>query len=228
MNMNINATNSGMRPTATKALAGFPARRLAFSGIGGAWVAVASAESLMSQGQDALDDVGMIGENFSAIASAGLLHWLAGILLAVGLAGAAPLVWASRWGRAGWVLSAILAVSFGAFGMLHLMALETSAPDLDAAAMNQFLLERLGEGTGPWLVPILFAGLLGPWSFFVLLIGMLRVNLVSWVAPTVFMLGAVIHMLVADEMLETASLWIMAAGGLLAAWSMLHSRAADV
>jgi len=203
----------------------FPARWLATVGIGGAWFAVAAAETLMSNGQDALDDVGMIGENYGPIASAGILHWVGGMLLVVGLVGVAPLVWRSRIGRAGWFLTLPLAVGLGAFAMVHLLALETAAAGLNGEAMNQFLIERLGEGSGPWTILILFVALVGPWSFALLLVGLVLVRQVSWVSPALFAVGAVAHMLLSAELVETMSLWVMAAGGVLAAYGILRSRA---
>lgn len=201
----------------------FPARWLAAVGIGGSWMAVALAETLLGNGQDALDDVGMIAENHTLIAGAGLLHWAAGMLLVVALAGLAPLAWAGRLARIGWLLTVTIAVGFGSFAMVHLIALETAAAGLDAAAMNQFLIQRLGDGAGPWTVPILFVALLGPWSFLMLLLGLVRLRLVSWLAPAIFTAGALVHMLVSAEMFETMSLWTMAAGATLAAIGILRS-----
>lgn len=204
---------------------GFPARGLAAVGLSGAWIAVAAAETLLRNGQDALNDVAMIGENHSLIAAAGMLHWAAGMLLIVALAGTAPLVWASRIGRVGWTLTVTLAAGLGAFAMVHLVALETAAAGLDGAAMNTFLIQRLGEGTGPWLIPVLFVGLVGPWSVALLLVGLVRVHLVHWASPALFAGGAAMHMLLTGEFFETASHWVMVAGVVLAAHGILRSGA---
>lgn len=212
---------------AAKAAAQFPVRQMAAVGIGGTWLAVAAAETLMSNGQDVLDDVGMIAENYPLIAVAGLLHWAGGILLVLGLAGLAPLLWASMLGRVAWLLMLPLAVGFGAFSMVHLLALETAAPGLDGAAMNEYLTQRLGDGTGPWIIPITFVALLGPWSFLLMLISLVRLRLAVWAAPAVFVAGAVVHMLIADELAETLSLWAMAAGGVLAAVGIWRTSSVD-
>lgn len=204
----------------------FPAAQLAAVGIGGMWVAAAMAETLLSNGQDDFNDVGMIADNYALIAGAGLLHWASGILLLIGLAGLAPLLWARRLGRAALLLTAPLAVGLGAFGMLHLLVLETAAKGLNGPAMNQFLIERLGEGNGPWIIPILFVAVLGPWSFLLLLVCLAREHLAGWVAPALFAAGAVTHMAVPGELVESASLWVMAAGALVAAWGILRSREA--
>lgn len=201
-----------------------PAHGLAAVGLTGFWVAVAAAETLLGDGQDALDDVAMISRSSSLITGAGLLHWLAGVLLVVALAGLAPLLWSSRVARVGWWLSLTMTSSLGAFAMLHLLALETAAPGLDPVAMNEFLVDRLGAGAGPWIGPMLFVGLLGPVSVLVLLCGVVRVGLGSWLAPALFGAGAVVHAAVPGELVETGSHWLMAAGTTVAAHGIWRAR----
>lgn len=203
--------------------AAFPAARLAAAGIGATWVAAATAETLLGNGQDNFNDVGMLSDNYALITAAGLLHWAGGIFLLVGLAGLAPLLWAGRLGRAALLLTAPLAVGLGAFAMLHLVVLETAAEGLNGPAMNQFLIQRLGEGNGPWIIPIIFVAVLGPWSFLLLLTAMVRAHLTHWAAPALFAAGALLHMLVHGEIIETVSLWVMAAGALIAAVGILRS-----
>ncbi|MBB2996548.1 hypothetical protein [Paeniglutamicibacter cryotolerans] len=203
---------------------GFPADRLAAMGIGGAWIALATAETLLLKGQDALDDVSMIGDNYWLIAAAGFLHACASVLLVVGLAGVAPLLWASASARVGWFFTAAMATGLGSFAMVHILALETAAAGLDGPAMNRFLVERLGEGTGPWTIPVLFVALLGPWSVVLLLFGLTRVRRIHWISPALFAGGAVAHMLIPGEIPESTSLWVMAVGGILAANGILRSR----
>lgn len=106
----------------------------------GAWLAIAAAETLLGGGQDALNNVGMIQDNYVVITTAGMLHGVAGMLLIVGLTGVAPLVWASGFGRVGWFLSMTLTAGLGSFAMLHLLALETAAAGLDGAAMSQWVM----------------------------------------------------------------------------------------
>ncbi|WP_157962436.1 hypothetical protein [Homoserinimonas sp. OAct 916] len=211
-------------PKAMTVQRSFPANGMAAVGLGGAWIAVAVAETLLIGGQDALNDVGMIGENYLVITIAGMLHWAAALSLTVGLVGVAPLIWASRIGRIGWSLTTALAAGLSAFAMVHLLALETAAAGLDGPAMNQFLVERLGDGTGPWVIPIFFVALVGPWSFALLLFGLVRVRRVHWISPVVFVIGALIHLLFAAEILESLSVWVMAAGGMIAAYGILRSR----
>lgn len=197
---------------------------LAAIGLTGFWLAVAAAETLLGDGQDALDDVAMISRSSSLITGAGLLHWLAGVLLVVALVGLAPLVWPSRVGRAGWWLSLTMTTSLGAFAMLHLLAVETAAPGLDPVGMNEFLVDRLGAGAGPWIGPMLLVGLLGPVSVLVLLCGVVRVGLSSWLAPALFGAGAVVHMAVPGEVVETGSHWLMAAGTIVAGHRTWRAR----
>lgn len=201
-----------------------PVHGLAAVGLTGFWLAVAAAETMLGDGQDALDDVVMISRSSSLITGAGLLHWLAGVLLVVALAGLAPLVWPSRVGRTGWWLSLTMTTSLGAFAMLHLLAVETAAPGLDPVGMNEFLVDRLGAGAGPWVGPMLLVGLVGPVSVLVLLCGVVRVGLSSWLAPALFGAGAVVHMTVPGEVVETGSHWLMAAGTIVAAHGIWRAR----
>lgn len=201
-----------------------PAHGLAAVGLAGFWLVIASAETLLGDGQDALDDVGMIADNSGLISGAGLLHWLAGVLLVVALAGLAPLVWSSRLARIGWWLTVTMTTSLGAFAMVHLLAVQTAAPGLDPVAMNEFLVDRLGSGAGPWIGPMLFVGILGPVSVMILLSGVARAGLASWISPALFAAGGIIHAVLPGELVEAGSHWLMASGPVLAAHGVWCAR----
>jgi hypothetical protein len=179
---------------------------------GAAWVAVATAETLLGS-RDALDDVAVIGASAGRIAAAGLIHVMAGALLAGALAVLAAPAWRTVLGRVGWVLAAVTAPCLGAFGMLHLLAVETAAPGLDAAAMQQFLVDRLSAAPGPWGVPVLFVAFVGTFALPVLAAGLARARVAPWAAAAVAGAGAVLHFFGGGvEALEVASHWVLAAG----------------
>ncbi len=113
-------------------------------------------------------------------------------------------------------MTAFMAVILGAFGMLHLLAAETAASGLDSEAMQTFLVERHG-GFGFWAVPLVFVALLGPWSVALLLAGLARRGAVSWAAIAVLVVGALVHLFWASELVEVISHWVMAAALVLAA-----------
>lgn len=191
---------------------------------GASWVALAIAETLLGNGLDALDDVLTIRSSSGLIATAGLLHLLTAVLLGFGLVGLAPLVRGSVTARIGWALSVIGVPCVGAFAMLHLLAVEVAAPGLPAAAMNQFLVDRLGQAGGPWLVPILYAAFIGGIGFILLVVGLARLGLVSWVAAGVVAAGVVLHAFGGSEVTETLSHWMEAAGLVLATVDIARRR----
>jgi hypothetical protein len=209
----------------TRVFPAAPPSRVLLACFGASWIALAIAETLLGNGLDALDDVLMIRANSGRIATAGLLHLVTAVLLGFGLVGLAPLVRGSVTARVGWVLSMIGVPCLGAFAMLHLLALEVAAPELAADAMNQYLVDRLGQAGGPWLVPILYAAFIGGIGFILLVVGLARLGLVSWVAVGVVAAGVVLHAFGGTEVTETVSHWMEAAGLVLAAFGVARSRA---
>jgi len=206
----------------------FPVRTAALLGLGGSWIAVAVAETLMSNGVDALDDVAMIAAHRGTLATAGLLHVLGGVLLGLGLTGVAAAAWSSRWSRAGWTLAATGVPCLGAIGMLHLLAVETAAAGLDTVAMNDFLVQRLGGAGGAWALPVGIAALLLPLAVVLLLTGLARAGHLGWVPMGVFTLGMLLHLVLAsNELAEVSSHWLMATGLLLTAVTLWRRERAD-
>ncbi len=199
---------------------------LAYAGWG---LCVSLGETIIG-GLDALDDVSAMSDHGGRIAATGLLHLAGAMLLAVALVGIGALVRGSALGRIGWVLMLVAVPCAGAFAMLHMIALEAAAPGLDEAAMEQFLVERLGAGAGVWVVPIFIAALVAPFAQGLLLIGLARCRVASWAAPGLVLLGAVLHAVLPGEAGEVASHWIMAAGVVLAAygiWRLGHRSRRD-
>ena len=218
-----------MTAAETATLAGarrFPARPVAAAGLGLSWVAVAAAETLLTGGLDALDDVTMIGEHAGTITTAGLLHLLGAVLLGLGLAGSAALAWASRWSQVGWTLTMVGVPCLGAFAMLHLLAVETAASGLDGEAMNQFLIEQLSSGVGGWAVPVGIFALVTPLAVVLLLVGLARSRSLNWWPAGVTAAGMILHLIGDTELLEALSHWMIAAGLLLAGWFLLRGRTA--
>ncbi|WP_400994837.1 hypothetical protein [Agromyces sp. GXQ0307] len=187
-------------------------RRAGIVALGAAWVPVAIAETLLMDGLDALDDVAVIAANSDRIATAGLLHVLGGVLLVAGLAAVAAPALRTVVGRIGWLLCALVAPCIGAFGMLHLLAVEVASDRLDAAAMQEFLVERLG-GVGPWTVPVMIAAFLGAPAVALLVAGLARFRIASWWAFAVIVVGTLAHAFGSEaEIVETASQWVVAIG----------------
>jgi hypothetical protein len=216
-----------MGTTTDQSLARRPIGRLGALSLGGVWLAVAVAETVRGN-LGALDDVQAIAEGSDRLTTAGGLHLVAGVCLAYALVGLAPLLWGagrlprtglSRWG---WWASSIAVPCFGAFGMLHLLAIEAAAPGLDGAAMQQFLVERLGGG-GAWNIPVAVAAIVMPFIMLALLYGLARADVVSWWAPFLVAFGAVVHAFGWTSWVDIASHWLIAVGGIVATIGLWRS-----
>lgn len=191
------------------------------------WVVMASAELVLGP-LDALDNVEAMADGSARIATGGLLHLLAAVILTIVVVGVPSLLWRSVLGRIGWWLTLIAVPCLGAFGMLHLLALETAAEGLDGTAMEQFLVQQLGEGGGLWSVPVLITAMVLPFALVLLLVGLARSSSITWIAPALFAVGAIVHLLVPGEVVEVASHGIMAAGTVTAGISMwMRSRSVE-
>lgn len=191
---------------------------------GASWVALATAETLLGNGLDALNDVLMIRSGAGRITTAGLLHLLAAVLLGFGLIGLAPVVRDGVTARIGWVLSVVGVPCLGAFAMLHLLAVEVAAPGLPGHAMNRFLVDRLGQAGGPWLVPVLYVAFLLGIGLVLLVVGLARLGRVPWVAVGILTAGVALHAFGGTEVTETVSHWMEAAGLVLAALGVARRR----
>jgi hypothetical protein len=199
--------------------------RTAAVGYAGALACLAGAEAVVGD-LDRLDDVGAISAGAGRLVVNGLVHLAGGVLLVLAVVGLVELVRGSVMGRIGWWVLAVSAPCGGAFAMLHLLAVETAAPGLDGAAMEQFLVERLGQGAGAWAVPIAVYALLAPLGHVLLTTALARRRVISWAAPTLVLLGAVGHAVLGTGTTEIASLMVMAAGGLVAGWNLWSGTAA--
>jgi hypothetical protein len=175
-------------------------RTLTVVGLGGCWVALALAETLLGD-LDALSDAATLAEGQGRVAAAGLLHVLAGFLLALGLVGLGARACASRLTVAGLVGAALLASCLGAFGMLHLLSLEMVDEDLAKL-----------QGFGTWGVPVLVVGLLGTWLLLLLLAGLARSGHAPWWSVGMVLVGSLLHLFGWNELAEVSSHWIVALG----------------
>jgi hypothetical protein len=110
--------------------------------------------------------------------------------------------------------------------MLHLLAVETAAEGLDAAAMNEFLTERLAQGAGAWAVPIGVFALLAPVAHVLLTVALARRGVIAWAAPVLVLLGMVGHAVIGSGTSEIVSLWVLAAGAAVAGFGIWRHRAA--
>lgn len=188
-----------------------PGRALVAVGLGGCWIAMALAETVLGD-LDALRDAATLSEGRSRVVAGGLLHVASGVLLVLGLAGVAPRTRSSRLLALGVVAAALLAACLGAFGMLHLLALEMD--DAGLARLDRF---------GAWGVPLVVVALLGTWLLVLLLAGLARAGDAPWWPVGPVAAGAVLHFLALGDATEVASHWLVAAG-MVAATAALVRR----
>lgn len=186
----------------------------------GALVCAPLAETIIGD-LDSLDDVAVMAAGSDRIMAAGLIHYLGAVLLGFAVVGLAPLVWRSITGRIGWFLLVVNVACLGAFAMLHLLALEAASPGLDAVAMNEFLVERISEAAGPWVIPIAIMAPFKGLAELLLAIGLVRHGITSWWAPGLILLGTLVHAVgVGPSFLEYLSHWVVAAGVGVAAYGV--------
>lgn len=158
-----------------------PPRTFALVGLGGSWIAVALAETVLG-GLDALPSAAELAAGTTRVTVAGMLHLLGGVLLAVGLVGTAGSAWTTVLGRIGLLSGVVLSVGLGGFGMFHLMALELPDEQL-----------RAFDGFGPWGLPILtvlFGMTLG---LPLLVAGLARSGHVPWWPLGIVVAGSLLH-----------------------------------
>lgn len=167
---------------------------------------VAAAESVIGP----LDQT----DNFAAMAAepwrletGGLLHLLGAVLLGVGVAGLAGIVWTSVVGKVATVLLAVAVPCGGAFAMFHLVLVETVAEGLDPVAMEQFVLERT-TGPGAWGLPVVYYAIVGFAASALLLVALARLGVTSWVAPLLVLAAIVIELGLGDGRTEVAAHWL--------------------
>lgn len=173
---------------------------LAAVGLGGSWIAFALGETVIGE-LDALDSAVELAANNGRVVIAGMLHVLAGVLLTYGLVGLADQVRESVLVRVSALLVGLLATCLGAFGMLHLLALE----------MDDSTLEKT-QGFGAWGAPVFVVAFLGAFLLVLLLASLARIGAVPWWAVGVTFAGAVLHLLGGSDLTEVASHWLIAAG----------------
>jgi hypothetical protein len=214
-----------MAPTSTADLQGHGdlplSGRATALALGLSWVPIAVAETLLGD-LDALDDVAAMAGGAGRIASAGLLHVLSGVLLAYAAVGLLARLRGRTGGRIGATLVLVLSTCFGAFGMLHLLALETTAADLDPAAMNAFL-DRLSEAPGWWSVPVGVVGLLGMPVMALTCLALARSGAVRWWGPAVVTAAALVHFAGLSGALEIAAQWGVVAGLTIVAFDLTRA-----
>ncbi|WP_153394589.1 hypothetical protein [Ornithinicoccus halotolerans] len=183
---------------------------LALIGLGGSWIAFALAETVIGE-LDALHSAAELAANGGRVTTAGLLHIVAAVLLTYALMGLVGQGRRNMPARAGALLCGVLAPCLGAFGMLHLLALE----------MNDSGLERL-QGFGAWGLPVFVAAFLGPFLLLLLLAGLARGGEVPWWAAAVVGVGAVLHFFSGSGVVEVVSHWLIAAGMVAGALRLAH------
>lgn len=181
---------------------------LAGIGLGGSWIALALGETVIGE-LDALESSATLAASSGRVVTAGLLHVLAGVLLTYGLVGLANRVQQSTLMKISVLLTGLLATCLGAFGMLHLLALE----------MDDATLEKT-QGFGAWGVPVLVVALLGAFVLVLLLASLARLGAVPWWTVGLTFAGAVLHLFGGSGLTEVAAHWLIAAGMLSAAVSL--------
>lgn len=193
--------------TKTETTRPLPTRSLAVVGLGGCWIAVALAETMLGE-LDALPSAAELAAGEGRVTAAGLLHVLGGVLLATGAVGIASRAWATVMGRVGLVVALALSAGLGGFGMFHLIALEL--PD---AQLRTF------DGFGAWGVPIMVVLIGMTLGLPLLVAGMARAGDAPWWAFGVVTAGALLHFFGGTGILEQVSHWMVALGLLGAALS---------
>lgn len=216
--------------TTTRHQANRPIARLGALSLGAVWLVVALAETLKGD-LGTLEDVRAIASGTDRLTAAGLLHLVAGICLTYALVGLAPLVWGryrlprARWSRWAWWAGTLAVPCFGAYAMLHLLAIEAAAPGLDGTAMQQFLVERLGGG-GTWNIPVAVIAIIMPFIMLAFVFGLARADAVSWWSPFLVAFGAIVHAFSWASWVDITSHWFIAVGGLIAAVGLWRATTA--
>lgn len=192
-----------------------PGLRVAAVALLGHALCIAAAEAVIGP----LDQV----DNYDAMAAApgrleagGLLHLVGAVLLGIAVAGLARVVWASMTGRVAAVLLAIAVPAGGAFAMFHLALVETVADGLDPVAMEQFVSER-ATGPGAWGAPVAYYALVGFVASLLFLVALVRVGVVSWIAPAIVLVAILMESLLGDGTTEIAAHWIDVGAWVIAA-----------
>lgn len=184
--------------------------RAVAAALGAAWAPLALGETLLGD-LDALDDVALVADGSARIAAAGLLHCASGVLLAYAAVGLTARLRRRLIGRvAAWLLL-VAAVCLGAFGMFHLVALETASAGLDPAAMNAFL-ERFSVAPGYWALPLAVIGLLAYPLLTVVCVSLARAGIVRWRGPAIAAAATVAHAVGGQGLTELLAGWVMTAG----------------
>lgn len=182
-----------------------PLPLFAVVGLGCSWVALALGETVIGE-LDALDSASELAANSGRVVAAGLLHVLSGVLLTFGVMGLAERMRESTFVRVSALLCGVLATCLGAFGMLHLLALEMD----DSSLANT-------QGFGAWGVPIIVVALLGAFLLVLLMASLARLGVVPWWAVGVAFAGAALHLVGG---FEVGSHWLIAVGMLAGALSL--------
>lgn len=186
-----------------------------------AWVPLALGETLLGD-LDALADVETVAAGSGWITVAGLLHIVSGALLAHAAVGLHARLRGRLVGQVAASLTLIVAACLGAFGMLHLMALETAGSGLDPAAMDAFL-GRLAEAPGWWSVPVAVVGLLGLPVLALTCLALAHAGWVRWWGPGVVSAAAIAHFSFGSGMAEIGAHWAVAIGLVIVAIDLLRA-----
>lgn len=190
----------------------------------GALLLLAASETVLGD-LDVADDLSALRAGTTALTTAGVLQLIGVALLALVLVGIAPLVQSALTGRIGWWLLVCAVAAGGAFAMFHLVLVEVAADGLDAAAMQQFLTERI-QGFGPWAVPVLVFSFLCPLGILLLLVALTRLRRAPLAAPLVFGAGVVADSVMEGGAMEIVALWLMFLGATLGAVGLWRSAPA--
>jgi hypothetical protein len=191
--------------------------------LGLSWVPLALGETLLGD-LDALPDVATVAGGSGRIATAGLLHIVSAVLLGYAAVGLLARLRGHVLGRIPATLLLVVAPCLGAFGMLHLLALETTATGLDPAAMDAFL-DRLSAAPGWWSIPVAVVALLGLPLLALTCLALARTGAVRWWGPVLVAAAAVGHFAGVSGVTEVASHWTAAAGLALVAIDLIREPA---
>ncbi len=183
-----------------------PGLRIAAVAFFGNALCVALAEAIIGP-LDQTDDFAAMAAAPGRLEAGGLLHLLGAVLLGLAVAGLAHVVWASVTGRVATVLLAIAVPCGGAFAMFHLVLVETVADGLDPVAMEQFVVERT-TGPGAWGAPVAYYAIIGFIASMLFLIALVRVGVVSWIAPVLVLVAILTESMLGDGLTEIAAHWI--------------------
>jgi hypothetical protein len=208
-----------------------PWRRLVGISLVIGWFPIAIGEALYGT-MDDFSQLDLVAANPGRMIGGGLVQFFGAIVLIPAILGMIYLARsrARLLTRIGGVVAIGLPVGLGAFSQLHLVAREFVRPDLDQAAMTEFV-AGFNEVGGGWMVPIMLVLVGMSLGLPLLTLALKRAGVISVLPVVLVIAGATIHLLM-DAVLvlswtEVASHFVLAAGVALIGFRVLRMTEAE-